>query len=113
MKNEIVEETKFKRWAEERWDAEVIKLGMVGRFGRVGRSDKLVLLPAKPFAIPVAFEFKREGKKPTKIQEYYRKRFNRMGIPTYVVTKASKAMAICEEILRTKKLPKGKHTIRH
>lgn len=105
-KKEIVEENKFKREAERRWDAEVIKLGMMGRYGRVGRGDRLVLLPAKPFAIPICFEFKRDGKEPSKIQEYYRRRFKRMGIPTYVVYKAKEALKICAEALRTKAVPK-------
>jgi len=112
-KREAVEERKFKKKVEERWDAEVIKLMMVGRYGRVGRSDKLVLLPCKPFAIPVAFEFKQDGKQPTKIQEYYRRRFKSMGIPTYVVYTAKEALSICKKILRTKTFPKGVNQVRH
>lgn len=111
-KDEAVEERKFKDEAERRWDAEVIKLTMFGRYGKVGRSDKLVLLPSKPFAIPVAFEFKRDGKEPTKIQQYYRRRFKAMGIPTYVVYTAKKAIAICEKIIQTKALPKDSNRVR-
>lgn len=111
-KNESVEEKKFKKRAEELWDAEVIKLMTAGRYGRVGRSDRLILIPSKPFAIPMAFEFKKVGKGPTKIQIYYRDRFRRMGIPTYVVYTSKEAIRLCKKAIRTKALPKGIHKIR-
>lgn len=111
-KHESVEEKKFKQKAEERWDAEVIKLTMVGRYGRVGRGDRLTLLPCKPHAIPLCFEFKRDGKEPTKIQEYYRDRFKRMGIPTYVVYTAKEALIICKKALRSKALSKRVDKVR-
>ena len=105
VKYEIVEENKFKKEAERRWDAEVIKMGMHGIYGRVGRGDRLTLLPCKPRAIAICFEFKREGEEPTRIQLYYRRRFKRLGVPTYVVEKAEEALWLCEEAIRTKGIP--------
>lgn len=106
-KREAIEERKFKEQAEERWDAEVIKLTMIGRFGRVGRGDKLVLLPCKRRAIVLCFEFKQEGKSPTKIQLYYKRRFKRIGVPTYVVYTAKEAIKICKKAIRAEALSKG------
>lgn len=111
-KHEIVEEKKFKNAAEEYWDAEVIKLTVMGMYGRVGRGDRLVLLPCKRRAIVICFEFKQEGKDPTKIQEYYRKRFKKMGIPTYVVTTAKEALLICKKALRTEAISERGNKVR-
>lgn len=81
-------------YAEKERDCLVLKLNVLGR---VGWPDRIFIYHKKVMFI----EFKREGERPRKIQDYVHDQIRAHGIPVYVVDNISSGKAIIDHFTKS------------
>lgn len=97
-KREKVAENKFVKAIEKKYNAICYKQQTFARYGTVGHSDRVALLPLK---VVLFFEFKRDKKKKaTKIQRARHRHILKLGHKVNVVYRSEEALAICAKALR-------------